>query len=108
MLTIAKCKLLTKDCENKTFTIKEIAGEMSKAYGISVHTATKILYTMERKGIIIADNNDRYSLSEELMQDNETELIDILDRAGNNDVKEIEQHLNEKEKELWQKINGAE
>ena len=108
MLTIAKCKLLTKDSENKTFTIKEIAGEMSKAYGISVHTATKILYTMERKGIIIADNNDRYSLSEELMQDNETELIDILDRAGNNDVKEIEQHLNGQEKELWQKINGVE
>ena len=108
MLAIAKCKEMTKESESKTFTIKEIAGEMSATYGISVHAATKIMYTMERKGIIAADNNDRYSLCNEFMQDSETQLIDILDRAGNNDVKEIEQHLNEQEKELWQKINGAE
>ena len=108
MLAIAKCKEMTKENESKTFTIKEIAAEMSATYGISVHAATKIMYTMERKGIIAADNNDRYSLCNEFMQDSETQLIDILDRAGNNDVKEIEQHLNEQEKELWQKINGAE
>ena len=108
MLAIAKCKEMTKESESKTFTIKEIAAEMSATYGISVHAATKIMYTMERKGIIAADNNDRYSLCNEFMQDSETQLIDILDRAGNNDVKEIEQHLNEQEKELWQKINGAE
>ncbi|MBQ5895927.1 MAG: YihY/virulence factor BrkB family protein [Bacteroidaceae bacterium] len=108
MLTIAKCKEMTKESESKTFTIKEIAAEMSATYGISVHAATKIMYTMERKGIIAADNNDRYSLCNEFMQDSETQLIDILDRAGNNDVKEIEQHLNGQEKELWQKINGVE
>ena len=108
MLAIAKCKEMTKESESKTFTIKEIAAEMSATYGISVHAATKIMYTMERKGIIAADNNDRYSLCNEFMQDSETQLIDILDRAGNNDVKEIEQRLNEQEKELWQKINGAE
>ena len=108
MLAIAKCKEMTKESESKTFTIKEIAAEMSATYGISVHAATKIMYTMERKGIIAADNNDRYSLCNEFMQDSETQLIDILDRAGNNDVKEIEQHLNEQEKELWQKINGVE
>ena len=108
MLTIAKCREMTKESESKTFTIKEIAAEMSATYGISVHAATKIMYTMERKGIIVADNNDRYSLCNEFMQDSETQLIDILDRAGNNDVKEIEQHLNEQEKELWQKINGVE
>lgn len=108
MLAIAKCREMTKESESKTFTIKEIAAEMSATYGISVHAATKIMYTMERKGIIAADNNDRYSLCNEFMQDSETQLIDILDRAGNNDVKEIEQHLNEQEKELWQKINGVE
>ena len=108
MLAIAKCKEMTKESESKTFTIKEIAAEMSATYGISVHAATKIMYTMERKGIIAADNNDRYSLCNEFMQDSETQLIDILDRAGNNDVKEIEQRLNEQEKELWQKINGVE
>ncbi len=108
MLAIAKCKEMTKESESKTFTIKEIAAEMSATYGISVHAATKIMYTMERKGIIAADNNDRYSLCNEFMQDSETELIDILDRAGNNDVKEIEQHLNGQEKDLWQKINGVE
>ena len=108
MLAIAKCREMTKESESKTFTIKEIAAEMSATYGISVHAATKIMYTMERKGIIVADNNDRYSLCNEFMQDCETQLIDILDRAGNNDVKEIEQHLNEQEKELWQKINGVE
>ena len=108
MLAIAKCREMTKESESKTFTIKEIAAEMSATYGISVHAATKIMYTMERKGIIAADNNDRYSLCNEFMQDSETQLIDILDRAGNNDVKEIEQHLNGQEKELWQKINGAE
>lgn len=108
MLAIAKCKEMTKESESKTFTIKEIAAEMSATYGISVHAATKIMYTMERKGIIAADNNDRYSLCNEFMQDSETQLIDILDRAGNNDVKEIEQHLNGQEKELWQKINGVE
>ena len=108
MLAIAKCREMTKESESKTFTIKEIAAEMSATYGISVHAATKIMYTMERKGIIVADNNDRYSLCNEFMQDSETQLIDILDRAGNNDVKEIEQHLNEQEKELWQKINGVE
>ena len=108
MLAIAKCREMTKESESKTFTIKEIAAEMSATYGISVHAATKIMYTMERKGIIAADNNDRYSLCNEFMQDSETQLIDILDRAGNNDVKEIEQHLNGQEKELWQKINGVE
>ena len=108
MLAIAKCREMTKESESKTFTIKEIAAEMSATYGISVHAATKIMYTMERKGIIVADNNDRYSLCNEFMQDSETQLIDILDRAGNNDVKEIEQHLNGQEKELWQKINGVE
>lgn len=108
MLAIAKCREMTKESESKTFTIKEIAAKMSATYGISVHAATKIMYTMERKGIIAADNNDRYSLCNEFMQDSETQLIDILDRAGNNDVKEIEQHLNGQEKELWQKINGAE
>ena len=108
MLAIAKCKKMTKESESKTFTIKEIAAEMSATYGISVHAATKIMYTMERKGIIAADNNDRYSLCNEFMQNDEKQLIDILDRAGNNDVKEIEQHLNGQEKELWQKINGVE
>ncbi|MBR5476974.1 MAG: YihY/virulence factor BrkB family protein [Bacteroidaceae bacterium] len=108
MLAIAKCREMTKESESKTFTIKEIAAEMSATYGISVHAATKIMYTMERKGIIVADNNDRYCLCNEFMQDSETQLIDILDRAGNNDVKEIEQHLNGQEKELWQKINGVE
>lgn len=108
MLAIAKCREMTKESESKTFTIKEIAAEMSATYGISVHAATKIMYTMERKGIIVADNNDRYSLCNEFMQDSETQLIDILDRAGNNNVKEIEQHLNGQEKELWQKINGVE
>ena len=63
---------------------------------------------MERKGIIVADDNERYSLSDVFVQESGTELIDILDRAGNNNAKEIEPHLNEKEKELWQKINGAE
>ena len=108
MLTIAKCKEMTGESESKMFTIKEVAGEMSTAYGISVYTATRIMYTMERKGIIVADDNERYSLSDVFVQESGTELIDILDRAGNNNAKEIEPHLNEKEKELWQKINGAE
>ena len=63
---------------------------------------------MERRGIITTDNNDRYYLCDEFIQENEDELIDILDRAGNNNTTKIEQRLNEKEKELWQKINGTE
>lgn len=108
MLTIAKCKEATKENEGNSFTIKEIAEEMNATYGIPVYTATRIMYAMERRGIITTDNNDRYYLCDEFIQENEDELIDILDRAGNNNTTKIEQRLNEKEKELWQKINGTE
>ena len=108
MLTIAKCKETIGQSESKAFTIKEIASEMNAAYDISVHTATKILYTMERKGIIVGDSNDSYTLNNEYAQKDETELIDILDHAGNNDESEIEPNLSEKEKELWHRINGKE
>lgn len=108
MLIIAKCKEATKENEGNSFTIKEIAEEMNATYGIPVYTATRIMYAMERRGIITTDNNDRYYLCDEFIQENEDELIDILDRAGNNNTTKIEQRLNEKEKELWQKINGTE
>ena len=106
MLTIAKCKEAILNSEDKSFTIKEIAGIMNATYGISLHTASKIMYTMERKEIIRANENERYILSEEFGQENEMELIGILDRAGNNNAGEIEPKLNEKEKELWKRINA--
>ena len=79
---------------------------MNATYGISLHTASKIMYTMERKEIIRANENERYILSEEFGQENEMELIGILDRAGNNNAGEIEPKLSEKEKELWKRINA--
>ena len=106
MLTIAKCKEAILNSEDKSFTIKEIAGIMNATYGISLHTASKIMYTMERKEIIRANENERYILSKEFGQENEMELIGILDRAGNNNAGEIEPKLNEKEKELWKRINA--
>lgn len=106
MLTIAKCKEAILNSEDKSFTIKEIAGIMNATYGISLHTASKIMYTMERKEIIRANENERYILSEEFGQENEMELIGILDRAGNNNAGEIEPKLSEKEKELWKRINA--
>ena len=106
MLTIAKCKEAILNSEDKSFTIMEIAGIMNATYGISLHTASKIMYTMERKEIIRANENERYILSEEFGQENEMELIGILDRAGNNNAGEIEPKLSEKEKELWKRINA--
>ena len=106
MLTIAKCKEAILNSEDKSFTIKDIAGIMNATYGISLHTASKIMYTMERKEIIRANENERYILSEEFGQENEMELIGILDRAGNNNAGEIEPKLSEKEKELWKRINA--
>ena len=106
MLTIAKCKEAILNSEDKSFTIKEIASIMNATYGISLHTASKIMYTMERKEIIRANENERYILSEEFGQENEMELIGILDRAGNNNAGEIEPKLSEKEKELWKRINA--
>ena len=106
MLTIAKCKETILNSEDKSFTIKEIAGIMNATYGISLHTASKIMYTMERKEIIRANENEQYILSEEFGQENEMELIGILDRAGNNNAGEIEPKLSEKEKELWKRINA--
>ena len=106
MLTIAKCKEAILNSEDKSFTIKEIAGIMNATYGISLHTASKIMYTMERKEIIRANENERYILSKEFGQENEMELIGILDRAGNNNAGEIEPKLSEKEKELWKRINA--
>ena len=107
ILTIAKCKETANESESNTFTIQEIAGKMNAAYGISLQAATKIIYTMERKGIITADENERYSLNDEFVQGGGKELIGILDRAGNNSITEIEQQLSEEEKELWHRINGA-
>ena len=106
MLTIAKCKEAILNSEDKSFTIKEIASTMNATYGISLHTASKIMYTMERKEIIRANENERYILSEKFGQENEMELIGILDRAGNNNAGEIEPKLSEKEKELWKRINA--
>ena len=62
---------------------------------------------MERKGIITADENERYSLNKEFGQGGGMELVGILDRAGNNSIDEIEQRLSEEEKALWHRINGA-
>lgn len=107
MLTIAKCKEAMSGSEDGTFTIKEIAGQMNAAYGIPEHAAAKIMYSMERKGIITDnDDNERFRLNDEFAQDGGTELIDTLDRAGNNDIKEIAQMLSEEEKALWNRING--
>ena len=107
MLTIAKCKEAMSGSEDGTFTIKEIAGQMNAAYGTPEHAAAKILYSMERKGIITDnDDNERFRLNDEFAQDGGTELIDTLDRAGNNDIKEIAQMLSEEEKALWNRING--
>lgn len=106
MLTIAKCKEAILNSEDKSFTIKEIASIMNATYGISLHTASKIMYTMERKEIIRANENERYILSEKFGQENEMGLIGILDRAGNNNAGEIEPKLSEKEKELWKRINA--
>lgn len=106
MLTIAKCKEAILNSEDKSFTIKEIASIMNATYGISLHTASKIMYTMERKGIITADDDERYTLNKEYREGNENELIETLDHAGNNDVTEIEQWLSEEEKVLWKRINA--
>ena len=108
ILTIAKCKETAKESESNTFTIQDIAGKMNATYGISLQAATKIIYTMERKGIITADENERYSLNDEFVQGGGMELVGILDRAGNNSIDEIEQRLSEEEKALWHRINGAE
>ena len=108
ILTIAKCKETAKESESNTFTIQDIAGKMNAAYGISLQAATKIIYTMERKGIITADENERYCLNDEFVQGGGMELVGILDRAGNNSIDEIEQRLSEEEKALWHRINGAE
>lgn len=107
ILTIAKCKETAKESESNTFTIQDIAGKMNATYGISLQAATKIIYTMERKGIITADENERYSLNKEFGQGGGMELVGILDRAGNNSIDEIEQRLSEEEKALWHRINGA-
>ena len=107
ILTIAKCKETAKESESNTFTIQDIAGKMNAAYGISLQAATKIIYTMERKGIITADENERYCLNDEFVQGGGMELVGILDRAGNNSIDEIEQRLSEEEKALWHRINGA-
>ena len=70
---------------------------MNAAYGIPEHAAAKIMYSMERKGIITDnDDNERFRLNDEFAQDGGTELIDTLDRAGNNDIKEIAQMLEDK------------
>ena len=106
ILTIAKCKETAKESESNTFTIQDIAGKMNAAYGISLQAATKIIYTMERKGIITADENERYCLNDEFVQGGGMELVGILDRAGNS-IDEIEQRLSEEEKALWHRINGA-
>ena len=108
ILTIAKCKETAKESESNTFTIQDIAGKMNATYGISLQAATKIIYTMERKGIITADENERYCLNKEFGQGGGMELVGILDRAGNNSIDEIEQRLSEEEKALWHRINGAE
>lgn len=107
MLTIAKCKEAAGSDGSGSFTVKEIAEKMSETYRISVHTAARLIYTMERKGIITADDDERYTLNKEYREGNENELIETLDHAGNNDVTEIEQWLSEEEKVLWHKINGA-
>ena len=107
ILTIAKCKETAKESESNTFTIQDIAGKMNATYGISLQAATKIIYTMERKGIITADENERYCLNDEFVQGGGMELVGILDRAGNNSIDEIEQRLSEEEKALWHRINGA-
>ena len=107
MLTIAKCKEAAGSEGTGSFTVKEIAEKMSGTYRISPHTAARIFYTMERKGIITADDDEQYTLNKEYREGNENGLIDTLDHAGNNEVTEIEQWLSEEEKVLWHKINNA-
>ena len=107
MLTIAKCKEVSENSANGMSTVKEIASQMNATYGIAVHAATRIIYTMERKGIITANDDEQYTLNNEYREGDENELINTLDHAGNNDFKEIEQYLNEEEKALWKRINGA-
>lgn len=107
ILTITLCKETTSSSTNRHFTIKEIAEKMNAAYGISLHTATRIMHTMESKGVITGDSDEHYTLNEKYLEGNGKELIEILDRAGNNDAAKIGQNLSEKEKELWEIINGS-
>lgn len=104
-LAIKRCKAAT-GAQKSLFTIQEIADEMSTAYDIPVYTATEILDTMERKGIIIANDDEQYTLDGRFAHCSDKDIADTLDRAGNNDATTLVQHLDNEEKELWTRINS--
>lgn len=110
LLVLARCEEESAKSDDGTFKTREIATGMGERYNMPTHFAFDIMEELERKGIILNDNDNgkKKLLDNSVKGRTVISLLEKLDDTGNNNYAMqmlMNAHEEGKESELWKFMN---
>ena len=109
LLLLAKCEEEAGKSSDSTFSAIDVASEMGERYSMPTHVAMDIIDELERKGIILENEEERLLLDSAFQGRTVRAVLDKLDDAGNNSYAmhvTMDAHKGGKENELWKYMNN--
>ena len=109
LLLLARCEEEAGKSNDSTFSAIDVASGMGERYSMPTHVAMDIIDELERKGIILENEEERLLLDSAFQGRTVRALLDKLDDAGNNSYAmhvTMKAHKSGKENELWKYMNN--
>ena len=109
LLLLARCEEEAGKSNDSTFSAIDVASGMGERYSMPTHVAMDIIDELERKGIILENEEERLLLDSAFQGRTVRSLLDKLDDTGNNSYAmhvTMDAHKGGKEYELWKYMNN--
>lgn len=109
LLLLARCEEEAAKSNDSTFSAIDVASGMGERYSMPTHVAMDIIDELERKGIILENEEERLLLDSAFQGRTVRSLLDKLDDTGNNSYAmhvTMDAHKSGKEYELWKYMNN--
>lgn len=109
LLLLAKCEEEAAKSNDSTFSAIDVASGMGERYSMPTHVAMDIIDELERKGIILENEEERLLLDSAFQGRTVRAVLDKLDDTGNNSYAmnvTMDAHKGGKEYELWKYMNN--
>lgn len=110
LLLLARCEEEAGKSNDSTFSAIDVASGMGERYSMPTHVAMDIIDELERKGIILENEEERLLLDSAFQGRTVRAVLDKIDDAGNNSYAmhvTMEAHKSGKEYELWKYMNNT-
>ena len=109
LLLLARCEEEAGKSNDSTFSAIDVASGMGERYSMPKHVAMDIIDELERKGIILENEEERLLLDSAFQGRTVRAVLDKLDDTGNNNYAmhvTMDAHKGGKEYELWKYMNN--